>query len=159
MKLLGKELSEWGCEPNWKFETNTTWFENIARNRRAYINRYNAGDYVRVVDTLVMDGNAFKTTWDIIKHVYAVIYLDFFTEEQWLPLIPLVEEALQFNIDYVKCLHDVEPHFKAMYDKYGFNAEYTLNRRMDLEFWQGLFAFDRRFKPDWSERNVYYDVH
>ncbi len=148
MKLLGKELSEWGKEPDWEIERDRVWFTNIARNRHAYINRYKDGEYFSAIDDLIMDGNAFKPTWDIIRHIYAVVHLDFFTEAEWEPLIPIVELALRFNIDYVICLHDVDPYFKAMYDKYGYSAAYTLMKRMHLEFWQGLFAYDRKYLID-----------
>lgn len=147
MKLLGKELEEWGMCPNWTFEIDQIWFTNISRNRDAYRFRYESGDYEGTVRDLVMDGNAFRTTWDIIRHVHAVVFLEFFTEEEWQPLIPIVEMALRFNIDYVKCLYAVDPYFKAMVDRYGPCAGYTLMDRMHLEFWQGLFAYDRSCLP------------
>lgn len=143
MKLLGKDLAEWGQCPDWRIECDRVWFRNISWNRDVFLARYNDGDYFGTVRDLVMEGNTFRETRDIIRHIHAAVYLDLFTEAEWLPMIPIVEQALQFNIDYVKCLHDVEPHFRALYDRYGYAAGYTLKERMSLEFWQGLFAFDR----------------
>ncbi len=110
----------------------------------AFRARYNNGDYFGTVRHLVMKGNMFRETRDIIRNIHVAVYLNLFTEAEWLPMIPIVEQALQFNIDYVKCLHDVEPHFRALHDRYGYAAGYTLKERMSLEFWQGLFAFDTR---------------
>lgn len=143
MKLLGKELSEWGHCPDWSFEKDKMWFTNIARNGDVYIARYRDGDYYGAIDSIVRNGNEFRETSEIIRRVNAVVHLGIFTEAEWKRLIPIVEYALAFNIEYVKCLHDVEPYFKAMYEKYGPLAAHTIMERMHLEFCQGLFAFDR----------------
>lgn len=78
-----------------------------------------------------------------VKYVYS---LNFFNDEEWLKITPLIEEALRFNMDYLVLLDKIAPDLKEFCDKYK-KGHYTLMERFKLEFWQGRFLFKDKDNP------------
>ena len=137
MKLLGKDLYEWDfiyipeCCSNLKY-TFSNHNLNCSRHRLA------DGETSSAAHCFIKEGNEYMTTRKILTGVRYVYELKFFTNEEWDMMIPYIENALQFNIDYVELLNNISPFVEDFCQKYP-TANYTLQQRFHLEFWQGKF--------------------
>ena len=137
MKLLGKDLYDWDfiyipeCYSNLKYKFDN-YNLNCSRHRLA------EGDTYRAAHRFIKEGNEYMTTRKILTGVRYVYELKFFTNEEWDMMIPHIENALQFNIDYVELLNNISPFVEDFCQKYP-TANDTLQERLQLEFWQGKF--------------------
>lgn len=97
----------------------------------------------------VNKGNVINSTKEIIAHVRVAITLDLLTDEQWDKAIPIIEEGLLANKDYVKMLDEIAPILEKYFEKWKqFDMNYTLQQRIKLELWQGRFNVNHWCNPE-----------
>ena len=144
MKVFGKDISEINISEyrRGKMEDLYFPFYNLPIVRRDIVE----GDLERAARWSCMDGNKVSSSNEILERIAFSYKYGVLTSDDWSKVIPLIEDKLQFNIDYLNLLESIAPQIEAFQQKYK-EGNYTLMERFKLEFWQGRF----RDKKQWGE--------
>lgn len=143
IKLLGKKLEEYQQTDYCESEIMRRQFnaEFALHNIRAVKNRLADRFENECYDHFLMEGNALKTSNQIIAMVRVSLALSLLTDEQWEKAIPIIERGLNANIAYTKMLDEISPIFERYCSEWkDVCMRNTFDERIHLECWQGRFS-------------------
>lgn len=130
--LLNKKLKDYPKE--WRYKEDIT--PSIIKQ-----NLENSDRPEYYIYDMLCNGNILRTSDDIISRVRKIQSLKILSDKTWKRIIPIIEDALRANIEYINVLNKIYPIIKEYSDKFeNFDIKYTLEERFQLEFWQGKFA-------------------